>query len=182
MRVLTGAMPHTHSVSISVFVGVGSRYDAEDRAGISHVVEHLVFKGTAGRPSPSQISGAVEGVGGVLNAGTEQELAVYWCKVAQPYLHESLDLLLDMLRNALFEPAEIERERGVVIEELNMVNDHPGQRADALIDELLWPGHPLGRDVGGTRESVSGITREMIIEHVAQWSRPVKWCKGTSSC
>ena len=172
MRVLTSAMPHTRAASVSLFVGVGSRYDPADQAGISHVVEHLVFKGTNRRPSASEISGTVEGVGGILNAGTEQELTVYWCKVARPYLDEALDLHVDMLRDSLYEPVEMERERMVVIEEQNMANDSAGHRAAMLMDRMLWPDHPLGRDVSGTRESVSGMTREMVVDHVSRFYTP----------
>ena len=172
MRVLTGAMPHTRSVSICVFVGAGSRNEQEDRAGISHFIEHLVFKGTKRRPTVGEIGGTVEGLGGMINAGTEQELTVYWCKVAQPYLEETLDLLIDMLRNSTYEPEEIERERMVLLEEQGMVNDHPGYKVDALIDGMLWPDHPLGRDISGTRESVTNITRDMILEHVSLFYSP----------
>jgi predicted Zn-dependent peptidase len=172
MRVVTCAMPYARSVGISVFVGVGSRYDPEDRAGISHYVEHLVFKGTKRRPSARQISEMVEGVGGLINAGTEQELTVYWCKIADTHLDRMLDLLLDMLRNSLYEPAEIEKERMVLLEEQGMVNDYPSYQVEALIDELLWPNHPLGRDISGTRESVSGISRDMILGHVSQFYTP----------
>ena len=172
VRVVTSTMPHTRSVSISVFVGVGSRYEPADLAGISHVIEHLLFKGTKRRPTPNDISGAVEGVGGLINAGTEQELTVYWCKVARPYLEEVLDLLIDMVRNPLFEPAEIEKERMVLLEEQGMINDQPNYKAEALIDELLWPNHPLGRDISGTRDSVSAMTRDMILDHFAQSYAP----------
>ena len=167
-RVLTSPMPHTRSVSISVFVGVGSRYESEERAGISHVAEHLVFKGTEKRPTPAEISGAVEGVGGTMNASTEQEMTAYWCKLARPYLPDGLDLLIDMLRNSVLDPDEVERERLVVVEEQNMINDYPNQKVDAIIDEMLWPDHPLGRDIAGTRESVMGTTRDMVADFIAQ--------------
>ena len=98
LRVVSCEMPHTRSVAISLFVGVGSRYESDDEAGLSHFIEHMVFKGTERRPDPVDISAAIEGTGGVMNAGTEQELTAYWCKVAQPYFSESLDLLFDMLR------------------------------------------------------------------------------------
>ena len=172
MRVLTGTMPHTRSVSISVFVGAGSRYEQADRAGISHFIEHLVFKGTERRPTAGEIGGTVEALGGMINAGTEQELTVYWCKVAQPYLEVSLDLLIDMLRNSLYEPDEIERERMVLLEEQGMVNDYPSNKVDALIDGMLWPDHPLGRDISGTRESVTNITRDMILQHASLFYTP----------
>lgn len=172
MRVVTSEMPHTRSVSICVLVGVGSRYESDEEAGLSHFLEHMVFKGTKMRPEPQQISAAIEGVGGVINAATEHELTVYWCKVAQPYFEESLALLFDILRNSLYEPDDIEKERHVIFEELGMINDYPTYKVEALIDEMLWPGHPLGRDIGGTRESVAGITREMILDFVSAYYTP----------
>lgn len=172
LRVVTGSMSHTRSVTVSIYVGVGSRYEPDDRAGISHVVEHLVFKGTERRPRPIDISGGVEGVGGVLNASTEQEMTVYWSKVALPYLEDTLDLLIDMVRCSVYDQEELERELLVVIEEQKMVNDQPAGRVEALIEGLLWPDHPLGRDIAGTRESVSGITRDMVLEHVGRFYSP----------
>ena len=172
LRVVSCEMPHTRSVAISLFVGVGSRYESDDEAGLSHFIEHMVFKGTERKPDPVDISAAIEGTGGVMNAGTEQELTVYWCKVAQPYFAESLDLLFDMLRNSLYRPDDVEMERGVVQEELAMINDYPTARVDSLIDEMLWPDHPLGRDIAGTKESVAGITREMMLNHAAEYYTP----------
>ena len=172
LRVVTCEVPHTRSVSISVFVGVGSRYESQEQAGLSHFIEHMLFKGTERRPQPSDVSLTVEGAGGVLNAGTEQEFTVYWCKVARPNFEESLDLLVDMLRNSLFESEAIEKERMVVTEEINMINDHPSYKVDALIDELLWPEHPLGRDIGGTRKSVGEIDREMLLGHMSRFYGP----------
>ena len=172
LRVVTSEMPHTRSVTISVLVGVGSRYESTEEGGVSHYIEHMVFKGTERRPTPEEISATVEGVGGVMNAGTEQELTVYWCKVALPHFEECLDLLIDMLRNSVFEPESIEKERMVVIEELNMINDYPTYKVDALLDGLLWPDHPLGRDIGGTTESVSRIDRKMMLDHVQSFYAP----------
>ncbi len=172
LRVVTGAMPHTRSVSICVFVGVGSRYETDEQAGMSHFLEHMVFKGTAARPEPQQISEAIESVGGVINAVTEHELTVYWCKVAKPYFEDSLALLFDILRNSLYEPDAIEKERHVIFEELGMINDYPSYKVEAMIDEMLWPGHPLGRDIGGTRESVGGISREMMLEFLSAHYTP----------
>ncbi len=172
MRVVTGEMPHTRSVSMCVFVGVGSRYEGDEQAGLSHFLEHMLFKGTQFRPEPQQISEAIESVGGIINAATEHELTVYWCKVAQPYFEDSLALLFDMLRNSLYEPDSIEKERQVIFEELAMINDYPSYKVEALIDEMLYPGHPLGRDIGGTRESVGGITREMMLDYVSAYYSP----------
>ena len=172
LRIVTSEMPHTRSVSINVYIGVGSRYETPEQAGISHFIEHMVFKGTERRPTPFEISATIEGTGGVINAGTEHELTVYWVKVAQTHFEESLDLLMDMLRNSLYEQEGIEKERMVVIEELSMINDYPSYRVDALIDEMLWPDHPLGRDIGGTKESVTAISRDMMLEHMARYYTP----------
>ena len=174
LRVVSCEMPHTRSVSVLVFVGVGSRYENDVEAGLSHFVEHMVFKGTDTRPDPVQISAAVEGNGGVINAGTEQEFTVYWCKVAHPHFYDSLSLLFDMIRNSLYRPDDIEKERQVIHEELAMIHDYPTARVDSLIDEMLWPDHPLGRDIGGTKESIDEITRKALIEHMSEYYTPSK--------
>jgi len=167
LRVITDTMPHTRSVSICVFVGVGSRYETEAETGISHFIEHLLFKGTQKRASAREIAEAIEGVGGILNGGTNKELTIYWCKVAQHHFLLALDVLVDMLLHSRFDPVDIERERRVIIEEINMSKDSPSQQVDMLIDELLWPEHPLGRDIAGSKESVAAITRDMMLDYLA---------------
>jgi predicted Zn-dependent peptidase len=160
-------MPHTRSVSISIYVGAGSRYESSDKAGVSHFIEHLCFKGTERMPTARQISETIEGIGGILNAGTDREATVYWAKVARDHLDTALELLVDILRSSKFDPAEIEKERLVVLEELNMMNEYPGHRAEALLDELMWQDNPLGRDVGGTKESVRNITRDDMLSYMS---------------
>jgi predicted Zn-dependent peptidase len=172
LRVVTAAMPHTRAVSIGFFIGTGSRYETDSQAGISHFIEHLCFKGTPTHPTAAEISAVIEGVGGMINAGTDRELTMYWCKVAQDHFNTSLEILVDMLTNSVIDPAEFEKERQVIIEEINMSLDSPQQRAVMLIDELLWPEHPLGRDIAGTKESVSGIKREMIFDYLAGYYQP----------
>jgi len=172
LRLITTTMPHTRSVAISFFIGAGSRHETDAQAGISHFIEHLCFRGTSKRPTAKDISTAIEGVGGILNGGTDKELTVYWCKVAQPYFQTALDVLVDMLLNSRFDPADIEKERQVIIEEINMSNDTPSQRVSLLIDELLWPEHPLGRDIAGSRQSVSTITREMMLSYLSSQYQP----------
>ncbi len=167
LRIITATMPHTRSVSICIFVGVGSRYETETQAGISHFIEHLLFKGTPRRPTSREVSETIEGVGGILNGGTDKELTVYWCKVAQSHFPLALDVLVDMLLHSKFDPQDIERERQVVIEEIHMSKDSPIQRVDMLIDELLWYNHPLGRDIAGSKESVTAITRDMMLDYRA---------------
>jgi len=165
LRIITATMPHTRSVSVCIFIGVGSRYETETQAGISHFIEHLLFKGTPKRPTSREVSETIEGVGGILNGGTNKELTVYWCKVAQSHFPLVLDVLVDMLLHSKFDPQDIERERQVIIEEIHMSKDSPIQRVDMLIDELLWYNHPLGRDIAGSKESVTAITRDMMLDY-----------------
>ena len=172
LRVVTSAMPHTRSVTACAFVGVGSRYEDDDRAGLSHFIEHLVFKGTRRRPDPKDISGTVEAVGGEINAATEHEITTYWSKVPEPHAEETLDLLVDMLRHSLHRQEDVDKERMVIYEEQRMVEDDPGHRADVLTDALLWPEHPLGREIAGTRESVGRTTRDDVLEHVGRYYTP----------
>ena len=172
LRVVTSEVPGARSASIGVFIGVGSRYESETQSGIAHFIEHMLFKGTRRRPAPAQISGAIEEVGGVLNALTEHELTLYWCKVPDFHVEESLELLIEMLRESLFDPGAVESERKVVIEELNMFSDTPNYRVDALIDEMLWPDHPLGREIGGTKETVSRLSREEMLDHMSRYYTP----------
>ncbi len=172
LRILTAPMPHTRSVSLGCYLGVGSRYENEAQAGVSHFIEHLLFRGTSRRPTARDISEAIEGVGGILNASTDRELTVYWCKVAQPHFELALDVLADMLLQSRLEPEDIERERQIIIEEIHMSNDSPHQRVGMLIDELLWPNHPLGRDVAGCPESVTAVTRGAILDYMGQHYQP----------
>ncbi len=166
LRLITANMPHTQSVCIGIFVGVGSRYETDAEAGVSHFIEHLCFKGTQKRPTAREISEAIEGVGGILNGGTDKELTVYWCKVAQSHFPLALEVLTDMLLHSQFNPTEIEKERRVIIEEIKMGKDSPSQWVNVLIDDLLWPNHPLGRDVVGSKESVSAITGDRMLGYL----------------
>lgn len=161
-------MPHTRSVSIGIFVGAGSRYEDEANAGASHYLEHILFKGTERRPEPQMISSAIESVGGILNASTDREATIFYTKVAQDHFALGLDVLTDMVLNPLFNADEMERERGVIIEELAMTYDQPDAFADLLIDEALWPEQAMGRDIGGTKESVSAISRQALQEYHAR--------------
>ncbi len=172
LRVVTAAMPHTRSVAVGFFIGVGSRYEAAERAGISHFVEHLLFKGTRRRPTAKEISETIDGVGGMLNGGTDREMTMFWTKVARPHFDLALDLLADMLTDSKFDLTEVDKERHVIIEEIGMVMDSPQQRVDMLIDELLWPEQPLGREVAGTRETVGQLTRDQLVLHLERFYRP----------
>jgi predicted Zn-dependent peptidase len=168
LRVLTAPMAHTRAVSVSIFAGAGSRYETTQQAGISHFVEHMCFKGTKRRPTPQALSKVIDSVGGVMNAATDRELTVYYCKVTEPHFALALDVLTDIVREPLFERREMEKERGVIIEELASVADSPPQLVDVLADQTLWPDQPLGRDVAGTVDSVNGVTRGMAFDYFGQ--------------
>jgi predicted Zn-dependent peptidase len=162
LRLITCKMPHTRSVSIVLFIGAGVCYETDDEVGVSHFIEHLCFKGTKRRPSSKAISEAIEGVGGILNGATDKELTVVWCKVASQYLSHALDVLFDIVRNSRFHIRDIDKERQVIIEEINMSLDSPQQRVDMMIDELLWDGQPLGRDCAGRKESILYLAKPQI--------------------
>ena len=166
LRIITCPMPHTRSVSVCIYMGAGSRYESKVQAGVSHFIEHLCFRGTEKRLTAKEISGAIEGVGGVLNGGTDKELTVYWCKVAQPHFNMALDVLTDMVLHSRFEKKDIEKERQIIVEEISMSKDAPNQLVGMILDELLWPDHPLGRDVAGTNKSVAAMTREQMRDYM----------------
>ncbi len=168
LRVLTSSMPHTHSVSLSFYVGTGSRNEQDSEAGVSHFVVHLLFKGTEKRPSAKEVAEAVDAVGGVLNAGTDREYTVYYAKVAELHMDLALDVLVELIRRPLMDAGEMEKERQVILEELAMVADSPPQIADLLLDSIMWPDNPLGRDVAGTPDSVKAISREGVMDYLGQ--------------
>ncbi len=182
LRVVTTPMPHTRSASISVFINAGSRYESDRVAGISHFVEHMLFKGTNHRSTPKEISEAIEGVGGVLNAATDKELTVYWAKVPSQHFDLAMDVLSDNLLNSKMDPADLEREREVIVEELNMIYDSPTDLVNTMIDEVVWPDQPLGRDTAGTRESVAGITREDILSYMSGHYGPLTTVVAVAGC
>jgi predicted Zn-dependent peptidase len=172
LRILSAPMPATRSVAVSIYVGAGSRYERDDQAGISHLLEHLLFKGTERRPTAQQISEEIDGVGGVMNAGTDRELTVYYAKVARPHFFRAADVLTDMVRHPLIAAEELEKERKVVIEELASIADSPPQLVDVLLDATMWPDQPLGRDVAGTEESVQAITRQATLDYMRRQYAP----------
>jgi predicted Zn-dependent peptidase len=166
LRVLTANIPYARSVSVAFFVAAGSRHEDPQRAGVAHFVEHMFFKGTTHRPTSQQISEAIEGVGGIINAEVGKETAVYWAKVAQQHLDVALDILTDVLRHSLLDSDELEKERRVILEELNMIADDPREWVDVILDEVMWGNQALGRDVGGTKETVSRLKRLDLLNYL----------------
>jgi len=164
LQLLAIPIPHAKSVGISVYLRAGSRYEEhEETAGVSHFLEHLCFKGTERRPTPRDISFEIDALGGTINASTHREMTVYYGKVTEEFMEPTLDLLVDMVRNSLCYAEEVERERGVILEELAAVEDSPGEQATLLLDSLIWPGQPHGRDIAGTEGSVTAITRDAVV-------------------
>jgi len=163
LKVITRNMPHSHSVSIAFLIGTGSCYEKQEENGISHFIEHMCFKGTKHRPTAMSITREIEGVGGIINASTDKESTIFWSKVASKHFPVALDVLSDLLLNSQFDTEEMDKERNVVIEEINMNLDLPQQRVNMLIDELLWPNQVLGNEIAGTKESVSSLTRDQLL-------------------
>ena len=167
VRVISSEMPHVRSVSAALFFGVGSRFESPEEAGMSHFIEHMLFKGSERYPTAQRISEAIEGIGGVFNGGTGKELTGYTAKVSSNHFVDALDVLVDLVTHPLFDPQELEKERRVIIEELNMYKDSPQEWVQVLIDETMWPDLPLGRDEAGTKESVERITRNQMRDYLA---------------
>ena len=172
LRLLTTPMPGMRSASIAFFFTVGSRYEAEPVAGVSHFIEHMLFKGSQHYPTARLISEAIEGVGGVFNASTGKELTSYTARVPGEYLPVVLKVLADMVRYPLFDPEEIEKERGVIIEELSSTQDDPQEWVNLLIDEVMWPALPLGRDDAGTIETVARLQCKQMLDYLDMHYRP----------
>ncbi len=172
VRVITNSMPHTQSVSTILYYGVGSRYEDDRVAGISHFIEHMVFKGTTKRPTAKDISEAIEAVGGVLNASTGREVTSYWAKVPKTHAALAFDVLSDMLLNANFDPNEIEKERKVIIEELHQTLDSPPDLVNELINLVVWGDQPVGRDIGGSDDTVGKINREDLLSYMKGYYLP----------
>ncbi len=162
LTVVTAEMPYMTSVSLGLWVGVGGRYEPAEMNGVSHFIEHLLFKGTK-RRSARRISQDVEGIGGYLNAFTGEEMTCYHSKARHDRFDELLDVLSDMFLNSKFDPVEINKERGVIKEELSMYLDQPQYRVQELLNEILWPDQPLGRPLTGTEKTLDDLDRTRLV-------------------
>jgi predicted Zn-dependent peptidase len=172
LRLLTTHIPGMRSASIAFFFSVGARYEQDAIAGISHFIEHMLFKGSRQYVSARAISEAIEGVGGNFNGSTGKELTSYTARVPGEHLPAVLHVLADMVRNPLFDAEEFEKERGVIIEELSATQDDPQEWVNLLIDEIMWPDLPLGRDDAGSIASVSGLQRQQLLDYFHTYYRP----------
>ncbi len=164
LRIVTSEMPHMESVAIGIWSNLGNRYENQKFAGISHFLEHVNFKGTKKRKA-RKISQAIESVGGSINGFTSEEVTCYYAKVRYPKFEIALDVLLDLYRNSLYNADDVELERKVIFEEIKMYNDMPQQQVYENFNAISWRGHPLGRPVLGTFESVGNISRKDLISN-----------------
>jgi len=164
---MTAEMPHMASASIGIWVGVGGRYEPAHLCGVSHFIEHLLFKGTR-RRTAKKISQDIEGVGGYLNGFTTEESTCFYAKARHDRFHDLLDVLMDMFLNSTFDPVEIDKERNVIKEELAMYLDQPQHHVQELLNETLWPDHPLGRSLTGTNETLDAMKRADILRYLRQ--------------
>jgi len=178
LRVLTADLPHAQSVAVMISLAAGSRYETAESSGIAHFSEHMFFKGTERRPSARDIAGEIDAIGGEFNAFTGKESTMYYVKCAAESRDVALDVLVDMLRNSRFDPEEIDREKGVIVEEMNMYFDTPRDFIGGVYENLLYGDQPLGRDIIGTKETVRGATRETFTSFIDRWYRPERTVVG----
>src|ERR1700694_1589861 len=172
LRLLTAPMDGMRSASIALIFTVGSRYETRSHAGISHFIEHMVFKGSQHYPTARHISETIEGVGGVFNGSTDKELTMYTARVPGEQLPTVMEVLADMVRRPILAPDELEKERSVIIEELSSTRDDPQEWVGLLIDEVMWPGLPLGRDDAGFPETVSRLQQHDLQDYLNEFYRP----------
>jgi predicted Zn-dependent peptidase len=165
IRVVTTEIADAFSVTALVSIGTGSRYETAGQSGVSHFLEHLLFKGTKKRPTPKIISEEIDAVGGWNNAYTTNDLTSFYVKVPHQHTDLAIDILADMMGNSTLKVAEIERERGVVLEEMNVYQDDPARFVNTLTPPLLWPKHPLAADIIGTPDVIQTIGRDAISDY-----------------
>jgi predicted Zn-dependent peptidase len=180
LRVVTAPMPQAKSVACFIMLAAGSRYETSETNGIAHFAEHMFFKGTERRPSARDIAGEIDSIGGEFNAFTSKEYTGYYVKCAAEHRDVALDVLVDMLRHSRFDPDEIEREKGVIVEEMNMYYDTPRDYVEGVYDELLYGDTPLGWDIIGTKETVRAATRETFLGYLGRWYRAPRMVVGVA--
>ena len=180
LRVLTADLPHAQSVTCMVMLAAGSRYETADTNGIAHFSEHMFFKGTERRPNARAIAGEIDAIGGEFNAFTSKESTAYYVKCAAEHRDVALDVLVDMLRNSRFDGDEIEREKGVIVEEMNMYFDTPRDYIGGVYEQLLYGDQPLGWDILGRKETIRAATRDTFLGYLGSWYHPARMVVGVA--
>jgi len=171
VRIVTESLNHFQSLSLGIWVNVGSREEMEDENGISHFIEHMIFKGTDTR-NTLQIAKQLDAIGGLSNAFTGKENTCFHARVLSKHFQELADILSDIFLNSVFDPWEMDRERQVILQEINMVEDMPDEHIHVLFNRLLWTNHPLGMSILGTSDTVSRIGKENILSYIKQFYTP----------
>jgi predicted Zn-dependent peptidase len=180
LRVLTADLPHAQSVAVLIMLAAGSRYESAESSGIAHFSEHMFFKGTERRPTAREIAGAIDSIGGEFNAFTSKETTAYYVKCAAEHRDVALDVLVDMIRNSRFAEEEIQREKGVIVEEMNMYFDTPRDYIGGVYEQLLWGDHPLGRDIIGNKDTIRDATRDTFMSYLGHWYKPSRMVLGVA--
>lgn len=180
VRVLLAPLHDTKTVTVLVIFGVGSRYEHKKINGISHFIEHMMFKGTQRRPTTLSISKELDSVGAEYNAYTGKDLTGYYVKINKEHLALALDILSDMLFNSKFDSAELEREKKVICEEIHMYQDNPMMYVDTLLEQAMFPGSSLGWDIAGSDDTVNGMTRDQMRAYIDEYYEPNNVVVGVS--
>ena len=180
LRVVTAPLDHAQSVACFVMLAAGSRYERADNRGIAHFAEHMFFKGTERRPTSRDLTTIVDGIGGEFNAFTSKEYTGYYVRCAGADRDTAFDVLLDMLRHSKFDSEEIDREKGVILEEMNMYNDTPRDHIGTVYETLMFGDNPLGWEILGTKDTVRGATRETFLDYIGEWYTPERMIVGVS--
>jgi predicted Zn-dependent peptidase len=178
LRVVTANLPEAQSVTCMVMLAAGSRYETAETNGIAHFSEHMFFKGTERRPSARDIAGEIDAIGGEFNAFTGKEYTAYYVKCAAEHRDIALDVLVDMLRNSRFDAEEIDREKGVIVEEMNMYFDTPRDFIGGVYEELLYGDQPIGWEIIGKKETVRSATRGTFNSYLDRWYHPSRMVIG----
>jgi predicted Zn-dependent peptidase len=180
LRVLTAPLAHAQSVACFVMLAAGSRYERAGNRGIAHFAEHMFFKGTERRPTSRDLTTIVDGIGGEFNAFTSKEYTGYYVRCAGADRDTAFDVLLDMLRHSKFDSDEIEREKGVILEEMNMYNDTPRDHIGTVYETLMFGDNPLGWEILGTKDTIRSAKRETFLDYIGEWYTPERMIVGVS--
>lgn len=172
LRIIKVPMPWTEAVTLLTIFGVGSRHEPEKLSGVSHFIEHMMFKGTKKRPNTLAISRELDRVGAEYNAFTSKDHTGYWIKISKNHFDLALDVLFDMLLESKFDKVELEREKHVIREEIKMYDENPLMHIDALFEQIIFDGHPLGRDIAGTEKIVAAVSRDELVNFKKSFYRP----------
>ncbi len=180
LRVLTAPLEHAQSVACYIMLAAGSRYEHAENRGIAHFAEHMFFKGTERRPTARDIAMEVDSIGGEFNAFTSKEYTGYYIRCAGEQRDQALDVLVDMIRNSKFDAEELEREKGVIIEEMNMYFDTPRDYVGSVYEELLFGSNPLGWETLGTKETIRAANRDTFLDYLRTWYTPQRMVVGVA--